>query len=676
MRPKTNTSIFFTVVFICLSFNSMSQTPLWQWINMGGSISSIHNTTYSERIKSIGTDANGNIYVASPIGTGGISIDTITSFNGYGYDDFIIISYTCEGKYRWHRLYGSYADDALGDIKVTPQGDVYVYGSVFCSVFSDSHLGDTTILASNANQKACFLAKLDSLGNTKFLKFPGSDYQYRIPLPHSLEFDNNGNLLALSWFADTITWGNHFVATPGPYVVRYNKTDGAVMELIELSFKNCQNQAMIRILDFSVDTDNSFYIRSAILDTLFIGNDTVISSSNPLEIGSLLAKFDPNGNNIWYHEISGIYALDSTSTYQLVTGKPVFIGNSLYLTAQTQSFSTSKFLGESINNPIAKKGSLKTIVIAKFNKNSGQFINSFNLFHKGNIEGPIITAYEDGLIAVGAGGLIIMTNNVDTVIPYTTDDFLAYPFILRFDTGLTSFSWGNAVKVLYNNVVPYTSVVHVDHNNNILVGGSISGAWQNSFGDTIIPPAAGEDFFLAKIANTNSECGCTLPSPILSLVGSLNNELTLKGFCNNQQDSLYIYWGDGDSTLYAGQNTHISHAYNHSGPYNVCLRAWNICGFKDTCLTDLYSGISETIEKNLEVVVYPNPFNGSINIQLTYELEDAHIMLMDLQGRVIANRNLYGSSISIPTESLSDGVYFLSIIAKDGTKVTKKLVKK
>ncbi|MEN8138500.1 MAG: DUF2961 domain-containing protein [Bacteroidota bacterium] len=71
------------------------------------------------------------------------------------------------------------------------------------------------------------------------------------------------------------------------------------------------------------------------------------------------------------------------------------------------------------------------------------------------------------------------------------------------------------------------------------------------------------------------------------------------------------------------------------------------------------------------IKVYPNPSSGIINIDSSVQVED--VIISDVNGRVINNITFTGGSIDIST--LNKGVYFMSIITRNGNSI-KTIIKK
>ncbi len=120
------------------------------------------------------------------------------------------------------------------------------------------------------------------------------------------------------------------------------------------------------------------------------------------------------------------------------------------------------------------------------------------------------------------------------------------------------------------------------------------------------------------------------------------------------------YFGDGDSSIL---NNPI-HIYQQSGTYLVTLIA-STCGKSDTTyqtITVAISSIINIIEKQSQILVFPNPTKDELNIKVPNNSSDkTFIEIMDVYGSTLYKDSFNGTiyTIKIP---FNKGVYFLSII--------------
>ena len=438
--------LFFVISISLISLHMMShaQTPSYQWFAVGGSGGGATNN-HDELCGDLFTDDRGNIYGASTIHNSGISIDTVSVGFGFGYDDFCVFSYRCDGSFRWVRFFGSANQDMLGGITVDGQGNVYVTGSVSLSNTFDSHFGDTTIAASNNYHKADFLAKLDSTGHTEWVSLPGAaNTAAHLGMVYfsEVELDNQSNPVVYGHFPKVGIYGSDTIHAYGTHKLSFNKSTGVMTDTYPIQIRS-KNSSFTNCI---IDEDNNTYIVHNLhnLDTMIIGNDSLYYDNTPFYSCSFIAKVNPLGDLLWYQKVDGAFLNPSNPT-KVVYGRPFIKGNYLYTAGSTGSYSYSSFFGDSIVNPFAYINENMTNLIARFDKNTGNYKSCINLKNMYSILGFSITSYQDKIYAAGSGGRIIELNQNDTIKPYNTG-YDAYPFIVEVDTALTHFSWGTATR--------------------------------------------------------------------------------------------------------------------------------------------------------------------------------------------------------------------------------------
>jgi hypothetical protein len=84
--------------------------------------------------------------------------------------------------------------------------------------------------------------------------------------------------------------------------------------------------------------------------------------------------------------------------------------------------------------------------------------------------------------------------------------------------------------------------------------------------------------------------------------------------------------------------------------------------------TNLFTGVQD-IDLNSQIVIYPNPTRGVINIKCGNTFNPHTIELYSIEGLLI-ERKVYSSTIDYST--LSAGVYLLKVISDSGV-ITKKI---
>lgn len=137
-------------------------------------------------------------------------------------------------------------------------------------------------------------------------------------------------------------------------------------------------------------------------------------------------------------------------------------------------------------------------------------------------------------------------------------------------------------------------------------------------------------------------------------------------------------WTYTGGTNASSQNPQIQ--FNTAGTYTVALTASNGSGSdtetKTNYITVTSSGGASIDENDLsKVVIYPNPTNGTVNVNFTNVTADIKsVELRDITGRIIAVDAVKNGSSSFDLTHEASGVYFIKINAESAS-LTKKVVK-
>jgi YD repeat-containing protein len=76
-----------------------------------------------------------------------------------------------------------------------------------------------------------------------------------------------------------------------------------------------------------------------------------------------------------------------------------------------------------------------------------------------------------------------------------------------------------------------------------------------------------------------------------------------------------------------------------------------------------------------QINIYPNPVNSDLFVELTPEVTNAEIRILDLSGKVVYNSKFTGSRTSVPVGKLPKGEYLISV--KEGNEsISRKFIKK
>jgi len=98
-----------SITFFLLPITLFSQS--FQWLQNGGGNNTVSNDR-KEEVIDMATDSQRNIYVLSTVTMDNVSVNSsnpiaVTTYEAWSVTtDFILISYTCNGMYRWHKVFG------------------------------------------------------------------------------------------------------------------------------------------------------------------------------------------------------------------------------------------------------------------------------------------------------------------------------------------------------------------------------------------------------------------------------------------------------------------------------------------------------------------------------------------------------------------------------------------
>jgi len=125
-------------------------------------------------------------------------------------------------------------------------------------------------------------------------------------------------------------------------------------------------------------------------------------------------------------------------------------------------------------------------------------------------------------------------------------------------------------------------------------------------------------------------------------------------FINSSTNSTSFEWnfGDGNTSL----EVNPSHTYAQSGTYEVSLTGMNACNTET--IFETITIINSNEINNVSIKIYPNPTNEYFLVQGLNQ--DAHIQVLDLQGRVLINKSIQPHE-PIYTNELESGIYYVNV---------------
>ena len=140
-------------------------------------------------------------------------------------------------------------------------------------------------------------------------------------------------------------------------------------------------------------------------------------------------------------------------------------------------------------------------------------------------------------------------------------------------------------------------------------------------------------------------------------------------FTDQSTDATSWSWDFGDGNTSTEQNP--SHAYTSVDIYTVSLTVYNTYGSDTETKTDFISIITgiEDINTNNQIIIYPNPTNGTLIFKSSVELD--YIEIYDIIGSLIYKIKF---EVEIDISNFNEGIYLLKLYSKEEILKTEKII--
>ena len=157
--------------------------------------------------RSVGIDANGNVYVATSMRalTGTFGGVTLTNTGGA---DIVVMKLDGNGNAQWVRQAGGPTDDEVFGIAVDFSGAVFITGDFT----SNATFGSTTLTNASAFLSDIFVAKLDASGNWVWARKVGGT---SADGGRDIAVNNNGSIALSGFFSGMVTFGTNLLTSVG-----------------------------------------------------------------------------------------------------------------------------------------------------------------------------------------------------------------------------------------------------------------------------------------------------------------------------------------------------------------------------------------------------------------------------------------------------------------------------
>jgi len=340
-----------------------------------------------EEANSITADHDGNTYITGWYTSAPFILGTCT-LAVHGLWDAFVAKFDPSGNVLWAKEISGNSDDVGMNIAVSDSGNVYVGGYFYSS---NINFGNGITLTGGGNKG--FVAKYDSLGNTKWAKKIGND------VLSGVDVDNVGNVYVTGKYNGPITIGTFPLTNSGSsdvYIVKLSPSG------VPLWAKKGGGSLAEFAIDVAVDNIGNVsatgYYRSSNMKFESTNLPLVgVSSADNTDI--YVVKYDNAGTLLWA-KCGGSDSLDQPTGIDTDNLGNVFIDG--YFQSSVITFGDSSLINAG-SNPMSdlliasydNSGTLvwlKRVGQAYMEESSGLVIdNSNNLYFSGNFNGYYLT---------------------------------------------------------------------------------------------------------------------------------------------------------------------------------------------------------------------------------------------------------------------------------------------
>ena len=562
-------------------------------------------------------------------------------------------SFAQNGTWFWgiHNIGEVYIESVAADSK----GDCYVAGLFPNDTIqwgSDILRNSTITNYPYSSNFDAYIAKLDHNGNVLWAKQTiekNSNPNIENASPENLCTSNSGPVYLSGNFIDTIYVGGYMLITPeyttgsqSTYLAKYDVNGNPLWAKQAI----CINDSSFINEDCAAcDNHGNIYVTGIFGDSIRFGGNIISTPFQALQ-SMFLVKYDSNGNVVWARQSIG------TSQGLGVTNDQY--GNTFVTGGfeDSVSFGSNRLGAVSVDFFIAKYDPNGNVLWAKQANTTSHFCNA------GGVS-----------VAVDLNENVYITGQFSDTVIFGHDTFSSFSstlgsfFLVKYDpTG--NLLWAKQATALDGNHWSSWSI-SVDNSKHLYLsanGGAGEGALNKIgfAGDTLImQDTASEDApsIIFKLdSNGNSICSSIIP------VGGGNNGPTASA-CDSSGNYVYIA-GAAIGVAVFGEDTINSYKVHGGFPYKINNVAF-VARWQECDSDVLYAGV-QNIKPVGQVVLYPNPNNGSFTLALQNVNAPAQVEIYNMLGESIYKTKLNPTNTILSLIGQPSGVYFYRVITQDG----------
>jgi hypothetical protein len=509
------THYLLSITLFLLPFTLFSQN--FQWLQAGGGNNNTTGNHYSskEQVVDMATDSQRNIYMLSTVTKDNVLVNSsssiaVTTYNvDPNHTDFILISYTCNGSYRWHKVFGGGGDDILSGIIIDNQDNVYVSGIISQCVenngsypwYSMPRIGDSsgidyTFSNTSTSCQRIFLSKFNSNGVFQWIHFPHSPLDSSSTTAISLR-----NFYIVN---DVIHWivqlppgsyengafSNTNTSLPFLYYVLKYDTSGTFLSATAFDLQ-VTSYISSEVRWYRNPYNGYFYTIHTYNSN---SNNTITAGGNNLSnTFSKIICFNEQGQYQWHRETTG--------TSMNITSIDFDAQNNVYLTGEGNSFFGGSFIGWSV---AANTGATAFVMKCNSDLTSYSWANYYTSNNgivgaaQGLVPQILYNSYIDKVLFSGSIRSGIMNWGTQTINGPGSNNG-GDPLIAAFDASTGTCTSLN--RLVGNNGFDdgFTKMT-LDNNGDLLLGGYMGYQLTDSNNVDYYSNGGNSDFFITKFA--------------------------------------------------------------------------------------------------------------------------------------------------------------------------------
>jgi len=625
-----------------------------------------YGSTGDETAYSCNKDKKGNIYIAGLTTTTGSLLATVGSHQGNygsGSSDAYLAKFNASGVRTWCTYYGGTGTDLAYSCCADTSSNIFMAGR------TDSNVG--TVIASfgshqqvNGGGEDGFIVKFDSAGVRQWGTYYGGGGVTGEQIGQCIA-DQSGNVYAAG--RTSVTTGT-VIATAGSHQTAYGGGNNDAF-LVKFNSNGTRQWATYyggTLGDYGIacarDNSGNIYLAGGSQST----NNISTPGSHQAAFGggipedAFLVKFNSSGVRLWgtYYGGSGVEYLTACGTD---------LNGNIYLSGQT-----STTLGTIIASPGSHQqvfGGTQDAFLVKFDGNGTR---QWGTYYGDGANDACKICFFDSLGNVYIGG---MTPSTGTVIPSAN----GYQTI---NNGGTNDAW--FAKFNSNGLRQWGTYYGGAGDDWLWSGFSLNnktfylaGQSTTTLGTMIASPgcfqpvnAGGTDAMLVKFTDCDPD-NATDVTPLANQTVCVGSSATL----NATGNGTVSWYATPVSTIVIGSGTAFVTQTLSAGTYTFYAELFG-CALSPartaiTVTAAICTSIKPEQNETNEVLLYPNPTNGIITVEIKNS-EVGEVAMCDLTGRLIIIGFYKDKRIVLDLSSVKPGLYFLKLkAAGKGYKIIK-----